>query len=255
MEYYGVLDGIKLAYALSAMFGVIGVSIRTKLLPETYVVKEPEKKPFFSYIKESFVSGIKATRKSDFIVKRLLLYTTLAGIGTGLSAPFASIYVIDVLKFKPIDYSIVVDLAGLTTVCLLFAVVFLVQRMGAKNGVLVASIAAPVSNVMFSQAKTMDELLEWGVTGAVGTAIQSPSLSTMQAEAIEREHRGKILAMFSILPSLVSLPSQVAAGILYSSVAPVAPFVIAVVPFTMGAIILLSIKNTKVTESSQQNED
>ena len=49
----------------------------------------------------------------------------------------------------------------------------MVKRIGSKNAVLIASVVAPISNVMFSQAKTMDELLEWGMTGAVGTAIQS----------------------------------------------------------------------------------
>jgi MFS family permease len=246
MAHYNILIGVKIAYFSSAVFGAIAISFRQKMLGETWVVKkQQEKKPFLSYIKDSFVSGIDATRKSDILVKKLLLYITLAGVGTGLTAPYASIYVVDVLGFNPIDYSIVVDLAGLTTVCLLFGVVFLIKRMGAKNGVLVASIAAPVSNVMFSQAKTMDELLEWGVTGAVGTAIQSPALSTMQAEAIEQEHRGKILAMFSILPALVSLPSQVAAGFLYSSISPALPFVAAIIPFAAGAIVLFSIRGAK----------
>jgi hypothetical protein len=170
---------------------------------------------------------------------------TLAGIGTGLTAPFASIYVVDHLNFNPIDYSIIVDFAGLTTVSLLLGVVFLVKRIGSKNAVLIASVAAPISNVMFSQAKTMDELLEWGMTGAVGTAIQSPSLSSIQAEAIEVEHRGKILAMFSILPSLVSLPSQIAAGLIYSSVGPVFPFLLSVVPFSIAVAVLFSIKGSR----------
>jgi MFS family permease len=245
MARYGILDGVKLAYIMSALFGAIGVTFRSRMLGETFVVKQVEKKSFFTYIKESLVLGINATRRSGSIVKRLLLYITLAGIGTGLTSPFASIYVVDHLKFNPLDYSFVVDLAGLTTVCLLFLVVFLIRRMGAKNGVLVASVAAPISNVMFSQAKTMDELLEWGVTGAIGTAIQSPSLSTMQAEAIEQQHRGKILAMFSILPSLVSLPSQIAAGLMYSSIAPVFPFLVSIIPFSLGALVLFSIKSTE----------
>lgn len=245
MAHFGILDGIKVAYLTSALFGAIGVTFRTKMLGETYVVKQVEKKPFFTYLKESLVLGIATTRSSGSTVKRLLIYITLAGVGTGLTSPFASIYVVDYLKFKPIDYSVVVDLAGLTTVCLLLVVVFLIRRMGAKNGVLVASVAAPISNVMFSQAKTMDELLEWGVTGAIGTAIQTPSLSTMQADAIEQNNRGKILAMFSILPSLVSLPSQIVAGLLYSSVGPVFPFLVAIVPFSMGAAVLFSIKSAK----------
>lgn len=245
MLHYGILDGMKLAYVTSAVFGAIGVTFRSRMLSETYVVKQREKKSFFAYVKESLVVGIDATRRSSSLVKRLLVYITLAGIGTGLTSPFASIYVVDYLKFNPLTYSVVVDLAGFTTVCLLFLVVFLIRRMGARNGVLLASVAAPVSNVMFSQAKTMDELLEWGVTGAVGTAIQSPSLSTMQADAIEQQNRGKILAMFSIMPSLVSLPSQIVAGVMYSSIAPVSPFLVSIVPFSLGAGVLFSIKNKK----------
>jgi len=245
MAHFGILDGVKLAYCASATFGAIGVTFRTRMLGETFAARRHEKKPFLSYIKDSFVSGISATRRADPIVKRLLLYVTLAGIGTGLTAPFASIYVVDFLHFNPIDYSLIVDLSGLTTVCLLLGVVFLIRRVGPRNAVLMASVAAPVSNLMFSQAKTMDELLEWGMTGAVGTAIQSPSLSSMQAEAIEQEHRGKILAMFSILPALVSLPSQVAAGLMYSSIAPVFPFLVAIVPFSIAVVVLLSVKGSK----------
>lgn len=255
MDQYGILYGVKYAYLASVLFGAIGVSFRTKTLSETYVPKKKlsqvdeagvsKKKNFFSYMKESFVSGIDATRNADSLVKKLLLYVTLAGIGTGLTSPYASIYVVNNLGFNPIAYSLVADLGGLTTVVLLFLVVFLVKRMGAKNGVLVASVSAPIANVIFSQAKTMDELLEWGVTGAVGTAIQSTSLSTMQADAIEEEHRGKILAMFSLFPALVSLPCQIIAGIMYSSIAPVSPFVAAVVPFSLGAFVLFSIKTEK----------
>jgi hypothetical protein len=95
---------------------------------------------------------------------------------------------------------------------------------------------------MFTQAKTVNELLEWGVTGAVSTALQSPSLSTMQAEAIELRNRGKVLAMFSILPTIVSLPSQVFAGFLYSATFPVAPFAVSILPFALAALILYTIR-------------
>jgi len=241
MNYFGILQGIKFAYLGSTIFGVIAVSIRTKRLQETYLVKrdplEPRNSPWF-YIKNSITSGVTAIRKSDPIVKKLLLYVTLAGVGTGLTSPFISLYVVNYLKISPISYSIVVDLAGLSTVILLLVVVFLIQRLGAKKSTLLASVAAPVSNVMFAQAKTMDELLEWGVTGAVATAIQTPSLATMQADAIPIEERGKILAMFSTLPLIVSLPSQVAAGYLYTSFSPVSPFIISLLPFGAAAFVL-----------------
>jgi len=243
MNYLGVLHGIKFAYLGSALFGVLAVSIRTRLLQETYIVKKDTsatRRSVWFHIKSSFVSGVASIRGSTPIVKKLLVYVTLAGIGTGLTSPYISLYVIDQLKISPIDYSLVVDLAGISTVVLLLIVVFLIQRLGAKKSTLLASVAAPVSNVMFAQAKTMDELLEWGVTGAVATAIQTPSLATMQADAIPIEVRGKILAMFSIFPMIVSLPSQLIAGYLYGNVSPVSPFLISLLPFGAAALILSS---------------
>ncbi len=240
MTFLGIHQGIRFAYLGSALFGVVAVTIRTRRLQETYIVNREDgaaRSPWF-YIKSSFVEGIASVRKSAPVVKKLLVYVTLAGIGTGLTSPYISIYVVDVLKISPFAYSIVVDLAGISTVVLMLIVIFLIQRLGAKKSTLLASVAAPVSNVMFAQAKTMDELLEWGVTGAVATAIQTPSLATMQADAIPIEERGKILAMFSILPLIVSLPSQVVAGFMYANISPVAPFIACLAPFGAAAFVL-----------------
>ncbi len=242
MTFLGVHEGIRYAYLGSALFGVIAVTIRSKRLQETYVVSREStatRSPWF-YIKRSFVEGIASIRGTAPVVKKLLVYVTLAGIGTGLTSPYISIYVVNVLKISPFAYSLVVDLAGLSTVVLMLIVVFLIQRLGAKKSTLLASVAAPISNVMFAQAKTMDELLEWGVTGAVATAIQTPSLATMQADAIPIEVRGKILAMFSILPLIVSLPSQVVAGFMFANISPVSPFLVSILPFGAAAVILLS---------------
>jgi MFS transporter, DHA1 family, tetracycline resistance protein len=240
---FGVTPGLRLCYLASGLFGVIGVALRSLRLKETYIGDsiKASKSPF-SHLRDSFVEGIRAVRGSGSVVKRLLLYVTLAGIGTGLTSPFISIYVVDYLGINALSYSLVVDLAGATTVFLLFMVIFLIRRLGSKKSILLASVAAPISNIMFTQAKTMDELFEWGVTGAVGTALQSPSLSTMQAEAIEQRNRGKVLAMFSIFPTMVSLPSQVLAGYLYSATSPVVPFLVSILPFALAALVLYTIR-------------
>jgi len=241
---FGPSPGLKLCYLISGVFGIVAVTIRSFKLEETYAgtAAAAAKRPVFSYLKDPFVEGIAAIRKSGSVVRRLLLYVTLAGIGTGLTSPYVSIYVVNYLRINALSYSVVVDLAGATTVCLLLAVVFLIQRLGSRRSILLSSVAAPVSNVMFVQAKTMDELFEWGVTGAVSTALQSPTLSTLQAEAIEQQNRGKLLAMFSILPTLVSLPSQVFAGFLYSAASPVVPFLASILPFGIAALVLYTIR-------------
>lgn len=240
MTDLGILNGVKVAYLSSACFGTMAVTVRTMGLRETYRPALTEKRRLTSYVKESLVSSIRVARKSSSLIKKLLLYVTLAGIGTGLTSPFVSIYVVDHLRISPLSYAFVVDLAGVTTVTLMLTVILMIRRLGARRSVLIASTAAPLSNVVFLQAKTMDELLEWGVTGAIATAIQTPSIATMQAETISPSDRGRILAMFSLLPALVSLPSQVFAGFLYSSVSPAAPFLASLVPFAAAAFVLYS---------------
>ena len=243
VNLFGVTPGLRLCYLASGLFGVLGIAIRSLKLTETYAGDSVGmKKPPASHLRDSLVEGVRAIRESSAVVKRLLLYVTLAGIGTGLTSPFVSIYVVNYLGISALSYSVVVDLAGVATVVLLLMVVFLIRRLGSKNGILLASVAAPVSNVMFVQAKTTSELMGWGVTGAVSTALQSPSLSTMQAEAIEQRNRGKVLAMFSILPTIVSLPSQVLAGFLYSTASPVVPFLVSLLPFALAALVLYTIR-------------
>jgi len=64
----------------------------------------------------------------------------------------------------------------------------------------------------------------------------------MQAEAIQLRDRAKVLAMFSILPTLVALPSQVLAGFLYSTTSPVVPFLTSIIPFGLAALVLYTIR-------------
>jgi len=242
ISQFGMTPGLRLCYLGSGFFGILGVALRSLKLKETYVPEPMRKKSFASHLRDSFVDGIGAIRRSGPVVKRLLIYVTLAGIGTGFTSPYVSIYVVNYLGINALSYSVVVDLAGAATVFLLFMVVFLIRRLGSRRSILLASVAAPISNVMFTQAKTMDELFEWGVTGAVSTALQSPSLSTMQAGAIEQRNRGKVLAMFSILPTLVALPSQVFAGYLYGAFSPVVPFAASLIPFGLAAFVLYTIR-------------
>jgi hypothetical protein len=107
---------------------------------------------------------------------------------------------------------------------------------------LLASLASPVSNVLLSQAKTANELLGRGLTGTLYTVLLSPSLSTMQAEIIAQKDRGKILAIFGILPNVAALPSQVLVGFLYANVSPVVPFLASIIPFAAAAVLLFTIR-------------
>ncbi len=238
---FGTVQGVKFAYLGSFLFGALAMIFRTKMLKETFVRKSTEGKRFSRHVRESLVAGVVAVRRSNPVVKRLLLYVALAGIGTGLTSTLVPIFVINNVGISPTTYSLVIDIDGFATFCLYLSVVFLIPRIGTRRSILLATVASVVSNAVLSQAKTANELLGWGITGAMYTVLLSPSLSSLQAETIPQQDRGKILAVFSVVPLLAALPSQVLAGALYTGVSPVAPFIASLIPFTAAVILFYKI--------------
>ncbi len=241
LSEFGTLGGVRIDYLCNCLFGMVGVAVRTVKLKDSFTPSVGEIKGISGRLGESFIGGVKSVRRSNSAVKRLLIYVALTGIGTGLTSTLVPLFAINHLAINPTAYSFVVDLSVLVTVCLYLVLVFLIRRIGARRGILLSSVASSVSNVFLTQAKNANELVGWGISTAFYTALLSPSLSAVQAETIPRQDRGKILAVFGVLPNVAALPSQILAGLLYSGVSPVAPFLLSLLPFSIAAILLYSI--------------
>jgi MFS family permease len=241
LSHFGTLAGTRIDYLGNCLFGVVAVAFRTIMLKDAFTPSVSEAKGISGRLGESFIGGVNSVRRSNSGVKRLLIYVALTGVGTGLTSTLVPLFAIKHLSINPTAYSLVVDISGLVTVCLYLVLVFLIERIGARRSILLSSVASSVSNVFLSQAKNANELVGWGVSTAFYTVLLSPSLSAVQAETIPRQDRGKILAVFGVLPNVAALPSQILAGILYSGVSPVAPFLLSLLPFTIAAFLLYSI--------------
>ncbi len=232
---------MKTAYVAATLIGILSIGLRSVMLKEVPILAPGSKKGFRENVVDSFVAGVRAVRRSNVLVKRLLLYVALAGVGTGLTSTLVPLFVVKHLSISPTDYSLVVDADGVATFCLYLGIVFLIKRVGVRRSILLSAAASPVSNLLLTQARNTSELMGWGIGGAVNVALQTSSLSTMQAEVIQQEEMGKILAVFSILPSAAAFPSQAVAGFLYNNVSPAMPFVASIVPFSLAAIVLYSV--------------
>jgi MFS transporter, DHA1 family, tetracycline resistance protein len=242
VSQFGTLTGVRIDYLCNCIFGVVGVAIRTISLKDAFAPVNKEARGISNRLSESFIEGIKSVRRSNSAVRRLLVYVALTGIGTGLTSTLVPLFAIKHLSINPTAYSVVVDISSAVTVCLYLVLVFLMQRIGARRSILLSSVASSVSNIFLAQAKNANELVGWGIGTAFYTVLFSSSLSAVQAETIPRQDRGKILAVFGVLPNIAALPSQVLAGILYSSVSPVAPFLLSLLPFSVAAVLLYSIE-------------
>ncbi|HYM39451.1 MAG TPA: MFS transporter [Thermoplasmata archaeon] len=234
----GNVEGLRIAFFLSGAFGVLGITWRALTLKETHTPQAPV--TFFRFWRSVIRESRAAYQAAGGDVHRLLHYAILSAFGVGLTASFSILYFVQSLGVPPDEYGALVGATSLVILLLLFPAASLAERVGLKKAVVLASLSVPLNQYFFTLAKDVDELVAWSVVSGTGTAFLGPPLTSLQAGIVPRMIRGRIMAIFSALPLLASIPAQILGGYLYA-VTPVLPFLAAVPAFVLSFVVLLRI--------------
>lgn len=243
MTRFGTLPGLRIAYFVSGLLGVIGVSYRAVRLEETYagngVTREGRLRDI---ILDTVNSYVEAAKQMSSGARRLLAYSLTASAGSGMTASYASLYVIETLQVQAQFYGLLTNMAGIVNIIFLFASTALVKRAGLRKTAIYASLSVPVGQFIFVRSKGMNDLATWTVLGAAGSAFLGPSIAALQADLTPKEARGRLMALFSFFPLVLAIPAQILGGYLYENVNPLAPFLASLPIFVLAAAILVGIK-------------
>jgi DHA1 family tetracycline resistance protein-like MFS transporter len=242
---FGDVEGLRIAFLISGLFGIAAITYRALRMTENYT---PRKKVSF---KEFWLTLFAETRSAFSIVGRdaklLLLYSTVASFALGLTSSFSVLYFVQALHFQPYLYGIIVGISSSVVMLLLFPAARMVEKFGLKRSAIYSSLSVPLNQLFFTRAKDIDEMVTWSVVGGTGTALLGPPLTALQTDVVPKFIRGRIMAMFSALPLLFSIPAQILGGYLYS-VTPLLPFLVSVPVFAVSVIVLLSIREPERLE-------
>ncbi len=242
----GDVSGLRVAFFLSGAFGVLGITWRALRLEETHV---PEARvTFFRFWRSVLRQSRAALQAAGRDVHLLLYYAILSAAGVGLTASFSILYFVQDLGVPAYEYGALVGATSLVILFLLFPAASLAERVGLKKAVVLASLSVPLNQYFFTLAKDVDELVAWSVVSGTGTAFLGPPLTSLQAGIVPRMIRGRIMAIFSAVPLLASIPAQILGGYLYT-VTPVLPFLAAVPLFVASFLVLLRIREPERLEA------
>ena len=102
MQTLGTLEGLRIAFFFSGLLGVIGVSYRALTLKETYAgVRGKEKKRIRRLVSDFFTDNLFVLRNATDGAKKLLIYAVLASVGTAMTVPYTSIYLVNIANLPP----------------------------------------------------------------------------------------------------------------------------------------------------------
>lgn len=250
MSRFGALQGLRIAFFFSGLFGLIGVSYRALKLKETYSATEKAKpsglaRSILDFLKDN----VYILRHASADVKKLLVFSVMVSIGTGMTVPYTSIFVVGPLGLQPELYGLITNITGIISVVLLLPATRIVEKIGLKKSVIYASLSIPLNQLIFVRAKGMDDLVAWGVIGSASNALLGPSLTVLQANLSTQETRGRIMALFSVFSLVTAIPSQILGGYLYSSWGYHVPFIASIPVFILASVALTRIKNTSTANN------
>ena len=239
ISHFGDVFGLRLAFLASGIAGVAGISYRAFTLKESYSPSSVT--GFIEFWRRLFRESRRALQDSGRDVRILLYYASLAAFGVGLTSSFSVLYFVNSLHFPPFIYGAIVGVTSLVSMLLLFPAARMAERVGLKRAVLYASLSVPFNQLFFTYAKDISELVTWSVVGGTGSALLGPPLTSLQSDIVPRHMRGRIMALFSAIPLLISIPAQIAGGYLYS-LTPIAPFLASIPVFIASVLMILRIK-------------
>jgi DHA1 family tetracycline resistance protein-like MFS transporter len=249
MDTFGTLQGLRLAFFMSGLFGVIGVSYRAMRIKETYTGNETKKKTLLQFLSGFIENTSYVLRNASEGAKRLLVYSILASAGTSMTVPYTSLYLVSALGLQPTFYGVLTNFAGLISVLLLLPAARIIERVGLRKSAIYASVSVPVNQLIFVRAKGTDDFVAWSAVGGASAALLGPSLTALQANLSPQERRGRLMALFSVFSLLPAIPAQIIGGYLYGSWGALTPFLASIPLFALATIILIRIKEPKAPEN------
>lgn len=244
MVNFGDINGLKIAFFVSGMLGLTAMFYRSLKLGETYKPRPRLKEPFLKNFREMIGDYAYTIKKANSDAKKLLWYAVTSSIAASFTTIFVSIYLVNQLNLSPVTYGLLSGITGLATVIVLVPSVRIIKRAGLKKAAILSALFSPLSMFIFVSSNGMNDLLAWGVTGGIGGAIAQPSMSTLQGNLSEKERRGKLMALFSVMPLIAAFPAQIFSGYLYANVSYISTFMLAI-PFYIISILILMSLNIK----------
>ncbi|MCD6264022.1 MFS transporter [Candidatus Bathyarchaeota archaeon] len=258
----GLIMAMRICFTITLLVGLLVATLRLKFLKETLSGEEGSitVSGFPRILRESYRSIFESIRWMPRSLRYIVLLEILESLFVSMAAPFWVLYAKDVIGLEPQHWGTIMLISGIFGLLLSLPMGALVDRYGAKPVILISLSLAPLSIVVFLLSPSF-----WGAALALtllsiaNTAI-TPSFSTLIANLIPRERRGRLYALLGERGIMIStgrywgggfllfLPASIGSftgGYLYE-VDPRLPFIILIT--ALLASLLITYKFVKEPE-------
>jgi MFS family permease len=231
VQTYGMINGVKLAFAITAMLCFFVFTLSFPFLRETLKRKSVTRK--IGKIKTTF-KFLKTIPKS---LKALIIANTLQYFGAAVPTTFIVFYVLDIIHIIPLEFGLLLSIEALISLFVILPAGKIADKIGRKPVISVGYFLSFLAMILIIFAKNFWHLVIVFIIGAIAT-ITTPSFHVYVADLTPIKNRAKMMGLTDFLGDLSAVPGPVIGGILYF-IFPKLIFIFASVIYFLSFLIVL----------------
>lgn len=234
IDIYGVLASLRMAYIFLAVAGVVAGLIRQFMLDET--VSPHDRKTWkhtslvetISLVTDAFRGQIQTWRWMPRAALALAASYILWAFEYGLVEPYWIVYAQEVIGLTSAQWGIVVGCGSIVSISSKIVLVGKLLDRISRRKVLLATTALDVfTYLLFISCGMFIQVLALWIAASLLWSFYEPTYSSLEADLIPEERRGRVFAAFGAAWSTFSIPATLIGGFIYEKVNPQLSFVIA----------------------------
>jgi MFS family permease len=240
---YGIRSPFLFAFAMY-LLAFIGVLL---LLKETH--KGEQQTRIFPW-KLSEIKQIHRSLPDSRSLYMLVIAQIVISFGGAIGGSLFVSYAYKVILAEPLDVSIIASLSTAISIIVMIPAATICDRIGRIPPLLVHEILFMTTQFGYAIAQVPTHLILVSIIGGIG-AIGIPGFRALQTELMPKEHRVKLLSLYSFIASLAATPGPLISALVWDSIGPRIMFVISgflVLP--TAVVVYTSVKETLKKTSS-----
>jgi len=186
-----------LIWAASLIMGIVAGMIRLRFLKET--LKRPGSSSTLKHvpllIKEAYKSVWDSLRWMTKPLWAIAVISMVITFFVSIASPFWIIYATSVIRLSPGSWGSLIFLLGIVEICLMIPMGYLIDRYGTRRLILVALSMAIAPVLLFTFCRSFLQVFITILSLTLANAILMPAFSSLKANLIPRERRGRLLAL------------------------------------------------------------
>jgi MFS family permease len=260
IDMHGVLPTMRWTYVALAVSGVIAGAVRLLMLEET--ISNQHRQTYEKYdprrlgklVKDAFREHVETWSWMPRSALALTVIYILWAFEYGLVEPYWIVYAEEIIGLTSTEWGFIMAVGSAISVGSKILVVGkLLDRFGRRKVLLATTAADIFTYLLFLRCGMFVQVLALWIVGSLVWSFYDPTYSSLEADLIPEERRGRVFAAFGVAWSAFSVPASLLGGFVYERVSPQLSFVLASAAVILCLILtaLFIMKPSAPTETTR----